>query len=53
MVQRFIELRRATMARDVLLGPLPRPAALGMMAAAGEDGILTADDTKMPGSIAS
>ncbi len=52
-VQRFMKLRRAAMAREVLLGPMPCPGALGMMAAAGEDRILTADDTEMPGSIAS
>jgi hypothetical protein len=52
-VQRFMKLRRAAMAREVLLGPMPCPEALGMMAAAGEDRILTTDDTEMPGSIAS
>jgi len=36
-VQRFMKLRRAAMAREVLLGPMPCPEALGMMAAAGED----------------
>ena len=51
-VQRFMKVRRATMAREVLLGPLvPVPgAAPGIVPAKGE--AAAAGDTEMPGSIA-
>ena len=42
-VQRFMKVRRLTMAREVLLGPMPRPAALvlDMMAANGGAAVVT------------
>ncbi len=50
-VQRFMKVRRLTMAREVLLGPLPAPVALapGDMSAGGAT--CTADDMKKLGNI--
>ena len=45
-VQRFMKGRRATMAREVLLGLLPRPAALVVDVTAAEAGIMAGGDTK-------
>ena len=50
-VQRFMKVRRLTMARDVLLGPLPAAAAL-MPGVPGADDRAWADgDTKILGDI--
>ncbi len=52
-VQRFMKVRRLTMAREVLLGPLPPP--MGLMAdAIGTDGTSPVEsDTKILGNIPS
>jgi hypothetical protein len=53
-VQRFMKVRRATMARAVLLGPLP-PKTMSELAGTTRPGagMDAPDDSKMLGSIAS
>ena len=52
-VQRFMKVRRVTMAREVLLGPMPRPAPLvtDIMAANGRAAV--AGDMKTLGNTTS
>jgi hypothetical protein len=52
-VQRFIKVRRATMAREVLLGPLPGSAEFVLDVATAEGGIAIGGDTEKLGSITS
>jgi len=52
-VQRFVKVRRATMAREVLLGPLPAPAGLVLDVAIAEGGMAAGGDTEKLGSTTS
>jgi len=52
-VQRFMKVRRATMAREVLLGPLPASAGLVLDVAIAEGGMAVGGDTGKLGSITS
>ncbi len=52
-VQRFMKVRRLTMAREVLLGPLPASAALVPSVTVAEDGAWAEGDTKSLGNIPS
>ncbi len=52
-VQRFMKVRRATMAREVLLGPLPAPAGLVLDVTVVEGGMAVDGDTEKLGSTTS
>jgi len=50
-VQRFMKVRRLTMAREVLLGPLPASAALVLGVMGAGDDVRAEDDIKRPSNI--
>ena len=52
-VQRFMKVRRLTMAREVLLGPMPRTATLVPNAVATDGAAAVADDIGKAGNITS
>ncbi len=52
-VQRLMKVRRATMAREVLLGPLPGSAGLVLDVAIAEGGMAVGGDTEKLGSTTS
>jgi hypothetical protein len=52
-VQRFVKVRRLTMAREVLLGPLPLPTSMVIGALGDDDAVSSADDMENPGNIPS
>jgi len=52
-VQRFMKVRRLTMAREVLLGPLPASAALVLDVMGAGDDVRAEDDIKSPSNIPS
>jgi len=52
-VQRFMKVRRATMAREVLLGPLPASAGLVLDVAIAEGGMVVGGNTEKLGSTTS
>ncbi len=50
-VQRFMKVRRLTMAREVLLGPMPRMATLVLNTVATADAAAVAGDIGKPGNV--
>ena len=52
-MQRFMKVRRLTMAREVLLGPMPRSPALLLDTKATDGGVTVIGDIGKPSNIAS